>query len=465
MLNEQHINALRSIVGKQNIESGDLKKSHHEGLDTANLDANIIVLPTHVTQLQTILNYCNTNKIGVVPHGGRTGLSGGARSYPGQIILQTTKLNELIDIDFISATALVESGVTLQQLQDTIEPYGFSAGIDLAARGSATIGGMAATNAGGTEAFRHGVMRQRILGLEAVLPNGQLFSDLKQVVKSNEGYDIKQLLIGSEGTLGVISKVILNLVPATTHRSTALISCDNAVSAASVFQTIRQHKSATLLCIEIMWPEYARLTAEELQLTNLVEFAHSPSDVFVVMDIASSKGEHCTDLIVELLSELLDNEQITSALIAQSEREATDFWKLREESFLCDNRYPHGFWYDVSVPLIELDAYTEALFTRIKEINSDLHVFLFGHLGDGNLHLTISTGYPCPELQEQIDTAVYSGLDTMGGSFSAEHGIGEEKRQNLATYGDPVKINIMQSLKKIIDPENIMNPGKLLNVL
>ena len=353
-------------------------------------------------------------------------------------------------------------GATLQQLQEAIEPYGFNTGIDLAARGTATIGGMAATNAGGTEAFRHGVMRHRILGLEAVLPNGDLFSDLKQVTKANEGYDIKQLFIGAEGTLGIITKVVIDLVPAEPYRSTALISCENALSAATVFQSIRQHKVATILCAEIMWPDYAKLTADELKLSNLLSFAHNDSDVFVVLDIAKDSAEDDTRIMEGLLSELLEQEQITSALIAQNTREAEDFWKLREESFLCDKRYPHGFWYDVSVPLGELDVYTESLFTNIKRINPNLHVFLFGHLGDGNLHLTVSSGYPCPELHEQINFAVYDELTRFGGSFSAEHGIGNEKTSSLERYSDETKLNLMHTIKTQFDPTNIMNPNKVL---
>jgi FAD/FMN-containing dehydrogenase len=462
MLKQHHINALRGIVGSKHIQTRQLQESLDGGITKENLAAEVLLLPASVEILQATMRYCTKHSISVVPHGGRTGLSGGALSSKGQIIIQSSKLNQLIDLDFVSGTALLEAGATLQQLQEAIKPYGFSTGIDLAARGTATIGGMAATNAGGTEAFRHGVMRHRILGLEAVLPNGDLFSDLKQVTKANEGYDIKQLFIGAEGTLGIITKIVIDLVPAEPYRSTALISCENALSAATVFQVIRKHKAANILCAEIMWPDYARLTAEELKLSKLLSFAHNDSDVFVVLDIAKDSAEDDTHTMENLLSELLEAEQITSALIAQNTREAEDFWRLREESFLCDKRYPHGFWYDVSVPLGELDVYTESLFTNIKQINPNLHVFLFGHLGDGNLHLTISSGYPCPELHEQIDCAVYDMLTCVGGSFSAEHGIGNEKIPSLKKYCDKTKLNLMQVIKKQFDPTNIMNPSKVL---
>ena len=455
------ISGLEGIIDCKNIRIGKALNAIDPGMSSKNLDADIAVSPENIEQLTEVIKFCEANSIEIVPQGGRTGISGAAESLPGQLIVQTSSLDQITNLDFVAGTAIVESGVTLQQLQEAIEPYGFGVGIDLAARGTATIGGMVSTNAGGTEAFRYGVTRHRVLGLEAVLADGEIFSDMKQVTKANEGYDVKQLLIGAEGTLGIITKVVLNLVPLDKNRFTALLSCKNAVSAAAVFQTLRNDPRVTLLCAEIMWPDYANTTARALGMENLLDFAHSEKDVFVIIDISCAENKAGVDVLEEILSELLSRESITSALIAQNQREATDFWKIREESFLCDKAYPHGFWYDMSVPLSHLDDYTTALYETIASIDSELKVFLFGHLGDGNLHLTVTSGIEAPQLESQINVAVYEGLNDIGGSFSAEHGIGNQKRDSLQKYTNSQKMKIMKSVKNILDPQGIMNPGKI----
>ena len=453
---------MKTLLGRNKVRTGKSLNAFDPGLATTNLDAGIVVLPENAEQLSNVVKLCNTYSVQIVPQGGRTGISGAAESSLGQLIVQTSSLNQIIDLDFVAGTALVESGVTLQQVQEAIEPYGFSVGIDLAARGTATIGGMVSTNAGGTEAFRYGVTRHRILGLEAVLPDGELFSDLKQVTKANEGYDIKQLLIGAEGTLGIITKIALNLVPLDKNRFTALLSCENAVSAATVFQKLRNDSRANLLCAEIMWPDYAKITADTLGMDKLLDFAHTEKDVFVIIDVSCPENNSGIDILEEILSELLGEESITSALIAQNQREATDFWKIREESFLCDKAYPHGFWYDMSVPLSHLDDYTTSLYKNIASIDPQLKVFLFGHLGDGNLHLTVTSGMKVPQLESKIDAAVYDSLNDIGGSFSAEHGIGNQKTCSLEKYTDIQKMRLMRIIKSAMDPAGIMNPGKVL---
>jgi FAD/FMN-containing dehydrogenase len=461
MLDQTHIDKLVELIGIDNIKFGELSKRFDPGMSAENLSADIVASPTSSAEVASLIEYCNDQQLSIVPQGGRTGLSGAAESEPGQLILDTQKMNQIIDIDFVSGVATVEAGVKLEELQNVLTEHGFSVGIDLAARGSATIGGMASTNAGGTEAFRFGTMRNRVLGLEAILPNGEIFSDLKQVVKANEGYDIKQLLIGAEGTLGVITKVVLALAPSDSNRTTALISCENAISAALAFQKLRNRSKGNLLCAEIMWPEYAHTTAKSLKLEKLLEFSESQSDVFVIVDIATDSLDTTESYVEDLLTGLLDDQLITSAIVAQSGREAIDIWKIREESFLCDEEYPHGYWYDMSVPLVQLDQYVEDIHLKIGAVDEKLKLFLFGHLGDGNLHLTVSSGLPCPELQSQIDDAIYDGLREMGGSFSAEHGIGNQKASSLEKLSDPQKYRLMQLIKSSIDPNNIMNPRKI----
>ena len=463
-LSDQIIEDLTNFVGNKNLKAGKLHESIEEGINHGNLGADIIINPVDIEQLCNVIGYCNKNSIAVIPHGGRTGLSGGALSYHGQLIVQTLKLNKIIDLDFTAGTATVESGVKLEELENAISPFDYTVGVDLAARGSATIGGMVSTNAGGTQAFRNGNMRQRVLGLEAVLPNGKILCDLKKVIKANEGYDIKQLLIGAEGTLGIITKIVLNLLPKNNTSSTALLSCKNAQSAAQMFQKLKTHSGSKLLSAEIMWPLYAKTTTEELNLTKLLDFIKSDDSVYVLIELLIEEGKDSIDLSEGILGNLFEDELINNALIAKNASDAKDFQAVREDSFLCDKRFPHGFWFDVSVPLGHLDDYSKHLFEKIKHINPNLKVFMFGHLGDGNLHLTVSSGHACPQLESKINAAVYEGLNNIGGSFSAEHGIGEQKMASLENYADAQKLELMKAIKGVFDPNGIMNPGKVINI-
>ena len=462
-ISNQIIEDLKARVGKKNLKVGNLSESIDAGMNSGNLDADIILSPTSADELARIIDYCNTNAISVVPQGGRTGLCGGALSYTGQVIVQTSKLNRILDLDFTTATATVESGVKLEELENAISAHDYTLGIDLAARGSATIGGMVSTNAGGTQAFRNGTMRHRVLGLEAVLPNGKVFSEMKKVIKANEGYDIKQLMIGAEGTLGIITKVVLNLLPRKTADTTVLLCCKDAKSAAQTFQRLRADSSCQLLTAEIMWPLYAQTTAQALNLTELLSFIKDDDALLVLIEFNAGEIDAGEDQVENLLATLLDDALISNALIAKNAADAKDFWAIREESFLCDKKYPHGYWFDVSVPLSDIDDYTEILFEKINTIDPNLKVFLFGHLGDGNLHLTVSSGQPCPQLEDDISAAVYEGLNQLGGSFSAEHGIGNQKISSMGKYADPQKLDVMRAVKNAIDPNQIMNPGKLIN--
>lgn len=462
LLSQQVINDLQRLAGDHNLRKGNLRELLDEGIGQGNLEADVLVTPQTANQLADIIGFCNHNGICVIPQGGRTGLSGGAISRKGQIIVQTSKLNRIIDLDVAAGTLTVESGVKLEEAENAVLEHGYTLGVDLAARGSATIGGMVSTNAGGNRAFRNGTMRQRVLGIEAVLPNGRLFSDLKKVIKANEGYDIKQLLIGAEGTLGIVTKIVLNLLPDKPPNSTALVHCDSAQSAVKMYQMLRAQPNSELLSAEIMWPLYASITAAELNLEKLSSFMQCDEGVFVIIELFTRDDNSHYAQVEHHLEELLDAGLITNALIARNAGDARDFWAVREESFLCDKRYPHGYWFDVSVPLGLLDEYSRNLFEKIKQTHPDLKVFLFGHLGDGNLHITVSSGRACAHLESRITNAVYQDLKRMGGSFSAEHGLGNEKVCALQIYADEQKLQLMRAIKTVVDPNGILNPGKVL---
>ena len=265
MLSEEFLAALESLC---TVREGDAVAALDPGFYPGNLGAGIVALPSTADEVSAIVDLCRAHKVSIVPHGGRTGLAGAGASVPGQLILDLKAMNAVSEPDTDTGTISVQAGATLQQVQEACAPHGLTPGIDLAARGSATIGGMIATNAGGMEAFRCGVMRQRVLGLEAVLPDGSLLSDMTHVSKANEGLDIKQLLVGAEGRLGIITGAVLKLDALPGATSTALVSFECAASAVEAFHSL--HVQGGLLRAEIMWRAYADTVARDIGLSDLI---------------------------------------------------------------------------------------------------------------------------------------------------------------------------------------------------
>ncbi|MEM7505927.1 MAG: FAD-binding oxidoreductase [Pseudomonadota bacterium] len=423
------------------------------GAEQGNLAAGLAVRPATADDVAQILRLCAAAGVGVVAQGGRTGLSGAALTSPGQIILLSDRLGGGVEIDPLDRTALVGAGVTLEALQEAAALHGLSSGIDLAARGTATVGGMIATNAGGMEAFRFGMMRQRLLGLEGVLADGTVVSDLTRVAKANEGYDLKQLFCGSEGTLGIVTRAVLRLEQRDPPGQTALLAVRSAADAVEVMRDV-QNRGALLLA-EIMWRAYAHAAAEALGLARVIGFCDAP--VYLVLSLAGGSDE-----AVEAFAPAMEAGLIHDAILAQNDREAADIWRIREDSFAAERGIAHRLWFDISVPLSGLDAYVSGLEARLAGIDPHLQVFILGHLGDGNLHLTIARDAPLDAPGKlAVERAVEAGLRDAGGAISAEHGIGTEKRASLARCLPPGKLHAMRLLKQALDPKGILNPGKI----
>ncbi len=457
----QFISDLKAAVGSGNVLQKDRLQLLDPGFHMKNLAAMTAVLPGSAKEVAAVLEVCAREQVSVVPQGGRTGLAGGAASSPGQILIFADRLNEIHSIDPQGQVADVGAGVRLETLQAAARDHGLSPGIDLAARGSATIGGMIATNAGGNEAFRHGVMRHRVLGLEVVLPTCEILSDLKRVTKVNEGYDLKHLFIGSEGTLGVVTRATVKLEVLDANRATALAACADAEHAVALLSRFQHSHTTALRAAEIMWRNFARTSASALNVSALSAFLDTDAQVFVIIDVVDG-GTEGREAFQEELGAAAEAGELQDAIVAGSERERGEIWQVREDSWSIDRAFPHGLWYDVSVPLGALDGYIGQLTARIRQINHELSVFAMGHLGDGNLHLTITAGRPIGELYDAVSHAVYDGLAGIGGSISAEHGVGTEKLSALSAHVAPEKLQLMRTIKRAIDPLNIMNPGKVL---
>lgn len=423
-----------------------------------NLGAGIMASPSRTQDIAALVKWCSENGVAIVPQGGRTSLAGGCVSHEGQVIISTSRLNAIESVNVEEKTVVVQAGITLQALQEAAAEYGLTTGIDLPSRGTATIGGMAATNAGGLLAFRNGVMRHQILGVEAVMPDGSTFSDLTRVVKVSAGPDIKQLLIGSEGAFGIITRLVLKLETLRPYRATAMLAVNDAKSALDIADRLANMNGLKLEASEMMWPLFIR---DHAALRNF-DLSWLPQNACAfIVEISSSDEETARSNLEAALAEIWEETGIQDGIVAQSGTQAKQIWVLREESGFYYQFYNNPPSFDVSLPPALLDAYVADLHARFQVLNPQYELYVYGHIADGNLHLTVKCDEPDEEELKRIQDAIYSGIREIGGSFSAEHGVGVEKRYGYETYADPVKRILAQQIKQALDPHDLLNPGKV----
>ncbi|MGF6232234.1 FAD/FMN-containing dehydrogenase [Inquilinus ginsengisoli] len=452
---------LDALLGPGGVARAEALAGLDPGYHPDNLAAGIQASPRSVDEASAVLALCHEAGVSVVPHGGRTGLVGGGASRPGQIVLSTRRLDRILEIDTAARLAVVEAGVTLQQLQEAAAEHGLTPGIDLAARGSATIGGLIATNAGGIEAFRRGTMRNRVFGLEFLGADGTLVSDLVRVLKNNTGYDLKDLIAGSEGTLGIVTRAVIRLERLVGPAATALVACASAEAALTVAGRLRDRFPGRLRALEILWHAYAETVAREHGVA-LSGFGLDPAPVYLLTEAEQDPDIDIATAMEAEIGALWEEGPVTGAALAQNERQREMFWRIRDDSDAVSRPCPDAKTFDVSVPLSGLPGYVERMRSDLAAAFSPaMRVYVFGHLADGNLHVMIGDR---PEGSEaRIEAILYDGLAEAGGSFSAEHGIGLEKQDAFRRYGDPARRAAMAAIKAALDPKGILNPGKILS--
>jgi FAD/FMN-containing dehydrogenase len=430
------------------------------GWDTGNLNAFALVRPGSVADVVELVAWCRAHRCAFVPQGGRTGLVGGAVTTPDQLICDLGALDTIEEIDPDSGIAVVQAGVTLGALQEAAATVGLHPGLDLAARGSATVGGLIATNAGGITAFRTGVMRHRVLGLEAVLPDGRLVDDMTRVLKTSAGYDVKQLLIGAEGTLGIVTRAVIRLDPLPNGRATALLGTAGAAQALDIVRHL-QGGSAPLLAAEIMWSGFAAVTCAALGLDSAQLPLRSPC--LLLVELGGASFEAARTALEDALAALVETEPDLDGIVCASMAQSAQLWRLREDTDALYRLHPQAPSYDISLPAREFDGYVARLRPALKAIDQAIEPYLFGHLADGNLHIVLNLSGPLrQDVRTAIETVIYDELRGLGGSFSAEHGIGSKRIAALKRNADPVKLALMAQLKTLFDPDNLCNPGKVV---
>jgi len=458
-LSAEHTASLSAIVGCEAVRSAENLASRDPGVDRNNFGASLMVRPGSTEQVARVLAYCHRSRIGVVPQGGRTGLSGGAESHDGEIIVALDRLDRIETLDPVSRTAVAGAGVTLAVLAERAAAHGLAPGIDLGARDGATLGGLVSTNAGGNAAFRHGTMRERVLGLEAVLADGSVLSELAQVRKRNEGLAVERLFIGAEGTLGVVTRVALSLIARPASPATALVAVPSLDAAVSLCDLAQRSVGSELEAVELMSGNHAAAACRAAHAAELARLAAAP--YLVLVEVSGSDSARAEAQLLTMLGEATERGLAADGALAQSHAQRATFWRIRED-WAVDRERPGGLWYDVSVPLAALPGYLERCRARLAAHDAELELYVIGHLADGNVHLTVNAPGPISERYEEIAPLLTEELKGLGGSFSAEHGIGLEKKATLARLGAPARLALMRRLKAMFDPHGIMNPGKVL---
>lgn len=423
--------------------------------------ATFLVLPGSTAEVAAVVAACHAHGVSIVPQGGHTGLVGGCQSHPGQIVLSLTRMAQIEAIYPDERVAVVQAGVTLEHLQDAAMAHALEPGIDLAARGSATIGGMVSTNAGGIMAHRYGVMRHRLLGMEAVLPDGTIYSDMTRVVKNTAGYDLKHLLVGAEGTLGIVTRVAIKLEPVPHSTATVMLGLPSVAAALTAIGLALRSEAGHLRAAEGLWQSYIRLTAGAQGWAEPSFPLDQP--IFLLLMLGGADQADLTEAIETLFAAVLDLHPTATGIIAASKRQEADLWRLREDTDQLYRAHPAAPSYDVSVPLSEIGTYVDHVANGLSQLDDGIEPFVFGHLADGNLHIVLNRNGPLgDDLSGRVEAVLYAPLRAFGGSFSAEHGVGVKRMSYLNSSTDPGKLKMMALVKQALDPARLMNPGKVL---
>lgn len=459
-MNPEFIDALRAIVGADGLlQDSDVLGRSAGMLRPDHLQARVLVRPKTTAQVATILKLCNDAGQRVVTHGGLTGLVHGADAAPDDLILSLERMNAIEEIDPLQRVAVVQAGVTLQALQEAVEQQDLAFPLDLGARGSATLGGNAATNAGGNRVIRYGMMRDMVLGVEAVLADGSVVSSLNRMIKNNAGYDLKQLFIGSEGTLGVITRLVLRLRERPRSHNVAFVAIDDFVRLTAFLKHMDSTLGGSLSAFEAMWREFYQLvTTAPAKSSPPLPHGHA---YYVLVESLGADQEHDGARLEAALEGALNLELIADAAIARSERERAAIWAMRDD-VMQTARHGMPVIFDVSLPVAAMEAYIAEVRAALAKRWPQHHCWVFGHLGDGNLHLAIRPDEATADTHNEVEAIVYTPLAKIGGSVSAEHGVGLEKKPYLQLCRNEAEIALMGMLKRSLDPNNILNPGKII---
>ncbi len=464
----QLIDALSRVVDNSNVivDKQDLVPYLEERRGRFVSEAVCVVLPNSTEQVVAIVKVCRKHQVSIVPQGGNTGLCGGSVSTKDSIILNLKRMNQIRNVDVESYTIEVEAGCILADIQLAASEHNRLFPLSLGAEGTCHIGGNLSTNAGGVNVLRYGNTRDLTLGLEVVLPDGRVLDQRKALRKDNTGYDLKNLFIGAEGTLGVITAAVLKLFPIPTHQATAILALDSIDKVVQLCAKSRVESSDFVSSFEVMSRACVKSAVTHIPGTR--DPFEQGYPWYVLLELGDSTVDGVSSMVGEkILESALDEELIVDAVVATNTQQAQQMWHLRSAVTEAQRHEGRSIKNDVSIPISKIPEFVQKASPALKAQISGIRCFVYGHIGDGNLHFNVCQPEDMHpeefyarwnEITDIINHFVYQ----LNGSFSAEHGIGLLKVREMQFYKSDVELNLMQAIKNSIDPDDLMNPGKLL---
>ncbi|UWQ14810.1 FAD-binding oxidoreductase [Aliiroseovarius sp. M344] len=460
---------LRDAIGTAHVlTSADADPWTRDWLGKYHSAPKAVLRPGSTRDVQAIMAIANETGTPVVPVSGNTSLSGGTQAAEGSLVLSLSRMNRIRSIRPDARLAIVDGGVVLETLQVAVAAHDLNFPMSFGAKGSCMIGGMLATNAGGSNVLRHGNTRDLCIGIEAILPNGEVLNLMSELHKDNSGYDLRDLLIGSEGTLAVITGAVLKLVPAPKARATAMLAVSSLGDALSILNRLQEETGGAVEAFEYMPSAYLDTLAKRHQ--NLRPPFSDHHDINILAEVGSTVARDATpdddgsipltSRLEEILAGFMDEGAITDAVIAQNDTQRTEMWDRREaaaEVMLSRRPLVNN---DIALPLDRVEEFLTRMAGELSAIDPDAEVIEVAHLGDGNIHYAVfpsDASFVTPIMERVEDVTI-----EMGGSFSAEHGIGLSKLPSMQRRKDPVALTVMKQIKQALDPKEIMNPGKVL---
>lgn len=456
------VDQLKEKIGKDKVLTGTAVKQryHHIWKMDQELQAKAVILPRSTNDVSAILKLCNGANQRVSIHGGLTNLVGGTETHEDEIVIALEKMNAIEEVDPKSRTITVQSGVILENIQVAAKKEDLLFPLNFGAKGSAQIGGIISTNAGGLRVFRYGMTRNLVLGLEAVLADGTIISSMKKIIKDNSAYDVKQLFVGSEGTLGVITKAIVRLVESPKSRVSAFVGINDYSQVVKLLKFMDKGLGGTLSSFELIWREtYGLMTSPEnikLPLPNNYKY-------YVLLDSLGNNHKNDIQILESLLEEALEVGIILDAVMASSQSDLEWFWQIREDVNVIASHCAYDQHFDISLPIPLIGDFVDNVLATITDIEGVQGCYAFGHVADGNIHFIVDKMSEEDSLRMSINDLIYKPLQPIGGSVSAEHGIGIHKKAYLHLCRTFNEIQLMKTLKNTMDPKGILNRGKIFD--
>ncbi|KAJ7357172.1 FAD-binding domain-containing protein [Mycena albidolilacea] len=461
--------AILSTVSPSSLPSSELDQYNNDWMGKYRGRATTVLKPKTAQQVSDIVRWCAGHDIPIVPQGGNTGLVGGSIPLQDELVVSLANMNSVRSFDPVSGILVADAGCILQSLTDYVAPHNHIMPIDLGAKGSCHIGGNVATNAGGLRLLRYGSLHGSVLGLEVVLPDGTILDQLTSLRKDNTGYDLKQLFIGAEGTLGIITAVSILTPPSPQASNNVILALPHFDNVQPLYRAVKRQLSEILSAFEFIDRTAYNLAVKHGQGRALSDEDVEGAECFVLVETSGGRREHDEEKLEDLLSSLMDSDEplINTGVLSQNPAQFSSLWALREGITEAVSKEGKAYKYDISIPLASFKTVVDATREHLRSKgllgeHAVTHVLGYGHVGDGNLHLNIVAAAYTQEIQDALEPFVYEVVASYRGSISAEHGIGAMKTHALHYSKNDASIEWMKKIKTLFDPKGIMNPGKVL---